>query len=261
MVKTLSSRNPRKSCRLFINQGGTTTQIWAQTPQNSVFFRKSIPTGFQDIPTVIKKYAQLKKLYFKEIIAGVRGVWTKEERGTWEKKCRGLAPKITVLSDVEFEHQLIFGKSPGVILIAGTGAIAYGRSFHGKHARAGGLGPLLGDEGSGFWVGRSYLKWKVKKEGGWKIARNLASGPNPVQKIASLAKMVLTAAEKKPKSHLGQFRGLAIGYLMELLQELTTTLKMKGRVPLYLSGGLFNNQAFKNLFIRRLPSRFVLVRV
>jgi glucosamine kinase len=46
------------------------------------------------------------------------------------------------------------GRRPGVVTIAGTGAVAYARS--GAHAaRAGGWGALLGDEGSGYSVGRA----------------------------------------------------------------------------------------------------------
>jgi len=49
------------------------------------------------------------------------------------------------------------GASPGVVVISGTGSIAYGVSHHGVAARAGGWGPTLGDEGSGYWIGRLAL--------------------------------------------------------------------------------------------------------
>lgn len=42
------------------------------------------------------------------------------------------------------------GKQAGVIVISGTGSIVYGVNEHGKEARAGGWGYLLGDEGSGY---------------------------------------------------------------------------------------------------------------
>ena len=42
------------------------------------------------------------------------------------------------------------GDDPGVVIIAGTGSIAYGRDAAGRAARAGGWGYLLGDEGGGF---------------------------------------------------------------------------------------------------------------
>lgn len=46
----------------------------------------------------------------------------------------------------------------GVVLISGTGSIAYGVNSHGQAARAGGWGSSLGDEGSGYWIGRRALK-------------------------------------------------------------------------------------------------------
>jgi N-acetylglucosamine kinase len=51
---------------------------------------------------------------------------------------------------------------PGVVLIAGTGAIAYGRNRDGAEARAGGWGPLLGDEGSGYAIARQGLAAVVR---------------------------------------------------------------------------------------------------
>jgi N-acetylglucosamine kinase len=55
------------------------------------------------------------------------------------------------------------GDEPGVVLIAGTGSIAYGRDAVGRAARSGGWGYLLGDEGGGFWIGRSALAAVVRQ--------------------------------------------------------------------------------------------------
>ena len=55
------------------------------------------------------------------------------------------------------------GVEPGVVLIAGTGSIAYGRNRAGRAARAGGWGYVLGDEGSGYWIGRRALGAVVRQ--------------------------------------------------------------------------------------------------
>ncbi len=47
---------------------------------------------------------------------------------------------------------------PGIVIIAGTGSIAYGVNKNGEVARAGGWGPTLGDEGSGTYIGRRALE-------------------------------------------------------------------------------------------------------
>ncbi|HEY8551479.1 MAG TPA: BadF/BadG/BcrA/BcrD ATPase family protein [Vicinamibacterales bacterium] len=58
------------------------------------------------------------------------------------------------------------GDAPGVVLIAGTGSIAYGRNAANEAARAGGWGYVLGDEGSGYWIGRHALRAVVREADG-----------------------------------------------------------------------------------------------
>jgi N-acetylglucosamine kinase-like BadF-type ATPase len=58
------------------------------------------------------------------------------------------------------------GDDPGVVLIAGTGSIAYGVNEDGYAARAGGWGYVLGDEGSGYWIGRAALMAVVREADG-----------------------------------------------------------------------------------------------
>jgi len=50
------------------------------------------------------------------------------------------------------------GMKPGIVIIAGTGSIACGINANGEFARAGGWGPTMGDEGSGFYIGRRALE-------------------------------------------------------------------------------------------------------
>lgn len=45
----------------------------------------------------------------------------------------------------------------GIVIISGTGSIVYGRDRRNRTARAGGWGYILGDEGSGYWIGRHAL--------------------------------------------------------------------------------------------------------
>src|SRR5690606_8774057 len=49
------------------------------------------------------------------------------------------------------------GGRPGVVVIGGTGSVAFGRNAEGREHRVGGWGYLLSDEGSGFWIGREAL--------------------------------------------------------------------------------------------------------
>jgi|SRR5208282_3338284 len=61
---------------------------------------------------------------------------------------------IEVVGDTVIALEAAFGAGPGVIAIAGTGSIAFGRDANGHTARAGGWGFAVSDEGSGHWIGR-----------------------------------------------------------------------------------------------------------
>ena len=56
---------------------------------------------------------------------------------------------------------------PGVIAIAGTGSIAYGRNAEGRTARAGGWGYIFGDEGGAFDLMRQAVRASLRMEEGW----------------------------------------------------------------------------------------------
>ena len=64
---------------------------------------------------------------------------------------------IEVLGDMEVALESAFGGGPGVIVIAGTGSIAYGRNSRGEKGRAGGWGRVVSDEGSGHWIAAKAL--------------------------------------------------------------------------------------------------------
>ena len=66
-----------------------------------------------------------------------------------------LPSPVDVVGDMETSLEAAFGDGPGVIVIAGTGSIAYGRDKTGKTLRAGGWGFEIGDEGSAHWIGRT----------------------------------------------------------------------------------------------------------
>ena len=62
---------------------------------------------------------------------------------------------IEVVGDMEIALNAAFHNGPGVIVIAGTGSIVYGRDAEGNIARAGGWGFAISDEGSAHWIGRT----------------------------------------------------------------------------------------------------------
>jgi len=82
-----------------------------------------------------------------EIVAKIRDILTEVAPET--------APtRIEIVGDNVIALESAFGAGPGVIAIAGTGSIVYGRDGAGHTARAGGCGFAISDEGSGYWIGR-----------------------------------------------------------------------------------------------------------
>ena len=59
------------------------------------------------------------------------------------------------------------GAEPGIIVIAGTGSIVFGRNVAGVTARAGGWGYVFGDEGGAFDLVRQALRAVLRNEEGW----------------------------------------------------------------------------------------------
>jgi len=62
-----------------------------------------------------------------------------------------------VRNDVDAAHIGAFGGGAGILILAGTGSMAWARDEAGTSQRTGGWGEIVGDEGSGYWVGRQVL--------------------------------------------------------------------------------------------------------
>jgi N-acetylglucosamine kinase-like BadF-type ATPase len=77
------------------------------------------------------------------------------------------AEKYLITHDAEIALVGAMSGEPGVIAIAGTGSIVFGRNGEGRTARAGGWGYLFGDEGGGFDLVRQALRASLRQEEGW----------------------------------------------------------------------------------------------
>jgi N-acetylglucosamine kinase-like BadF-type ATPase len=86
----------------------------------------------------------------------------------------GYKARILVVNDALIALQAGIGSNPGIVIVAGTGSIAFGCDRHGNAARAGGWGYVLGDEGSGYWMGRLALRAIVRAADGRGPATSLA---------------------------------------------------------------------------------------
>jgi len=93
------------------------------------------------------------------LCAGVAGVGREGPRQALRRALveRELADEVLVRPDAGVAFTDAFADGAGILLIAGTGSIALGRGPTGAEARCGGWGPVIGDEGSGAWIGRRVL--------------------------------------------------------------------------------------------------------
>lgn len=151
------------------------------------------------------------------------------------------------------------GDEPGVVLVAGTGSIAYGRDAGDRAARAGGWGYLLGDEGGGFWIGRAALSAVVRQFDGRGPSTlltdmvlshmRLASPTQLIHEIyyrdlhrhaiAGLAALVQRAADEGD-AVAAQILARAGAELAAAASSVIARLDMRGDIfPTVLAGGIF----------------------
>ena len=145
--------------------------------------------------------------------AGVSGFSHPEVAGfVKEALAEVVAAEIVVTGDHIIAYEAAFRGGPGLLIIAGSGSIAYGRNEKGLTARAGGWGPVVSDEGSGLWIGRAAVANSLRAfDAGqntmllhhimtaWHLATRddvvRVANSNPWPNFAALFPEVLSAAE------------------------------------------------------------------
>lgn len=158
----------------------------------------------------------------------------------------------------------------GIVLVAGTGSIAYGVDPEGRVARAGGWGYLLGDEGSAFWLGHAAVRQGIRALDGRGPATTLFDRiafklelevPEGLVKwfydqelsryrVADLASVVEEAANEGDEA-ADSLLDQAAGHLARAGRAVARQLRFGEPYPLVLAGGVF--KACPSLY-RRLES-------
>jgi glucosamine kinase len=195
----------------------------------------------------------------KVLCVGVAGAGREPERqALWQALAsRELADEVVIHADFSIALDDAFGEGPGVLLVSGTGSVAFGRGPSGQSARCGGWGPVCGDEGSGQWVGRRALSVVTASADGREPETALvgailtaaqvnepqeliawAAQASPAQ-LASLAPVVSSVAEA------GDLRANSIISLAveELVLHVRTLARQlfgdeRAAIPLALTGGM-----------------------
>lgn len=170
----------------------------------------------------------------------------------------GLRSGVRVVNDA---HVALVAGAPagtGIVVVAGTGSIAYGVDPTGTKARSGGWGYLLGDEGSAFWLGHAALRAGIRAADGrgpettlyqricdhlgltgaaelvaWFYDQELSR--HRVAKMASLVEQASLESDECATALLDQ----AAYHLARAADSVSKQLVFEGEYPLVLAGGVF----------------------
>jgi N-acetylglucosamine kinase-like BadF-type ATPase len=159
---------------------------------------------------------------------------------------------------------------PGIIVIAGTGSMAFGRNTAGATARAGGWGYLFGDEGGAFDFARRALRSALQFEEGWgrptalrEIFLKSTGAPDANtlmhrfynefsrQAIAALAPLVTQAADQADPVAIEIVERAArkLAWFAEAVHQ--QLFRPRESVPVAYSGGVFQSTLLRDAFARR----------
>jgi glucosamine kinase len=259
---------------LIVDGGGTKTRAWLlQAGSNELLSVVEVgPSNFgavgsDGLTTVLRELMVKLPPNSKPeaVVLGLAGVGRKPEREAAFAAARGVFSgmrELSVITDAEMTYRGAFADGKhGILLITGTGTIAMYRTPIGhEFSRSGGWGPLLGDEGSGAWLGREamrhcLLEWErdelsplhaaVLEQLGIELASQILTkvyhenfGP---REWAQLAPLVF----KYSREDIGALKilnraAIELVALAERLQE--TLLPEAQEVPLVVIGGLWEHR-------------------
>ncbi len=233
--------------------------------------RESLASAIRQACTV----ANLNPSEIGSVCVGLAGAARPEISELVKRIVAELLPgTVKVVGDNVIALEAAFGGGPGVIVIAGTGSIAYGRNREGQTARAGGWGFAISDEGSGHWIGRTAVAaalgaWDENPEQALRLIEMLmtswslqtieqlvpAANATPPPDFAALFPAVLSLAEsgdRIARDVLTQ-AGTQLAHLAGIL--LRRLFPDSGAVPVAMSGGVFGSSALvRQVFYNSLHS-------
>lgn len=209
----------------------------------------------------------------KQIVIGVAGAGREEDAKLLEKGFKDFADEegihfkgVKVISDAHIALEGAFPDSAGCILIAGTGSILFGKDEKGVIHRVGGFGRLIGDEGSGYSIGRKALNAVSKSSDGrgeetliselLNSKMNSGSANAIINKVynekldvASVAKIVIEAAEEGDpiaEDILDEEADELVLHIRSLIEKFRTNI-----LSVAFSGSLIDNENFYSDLLKR----------
>ncbi len=154
-----------------LDSGGTKTECWlgdetrvlAQAMTETVkLTRVTKDVATERLQGLLRSVSGLAGVDLKDATrtcVGVAGYSIVEVR-EWVARVVGemVGGEVIVCGDDEIALDAAFRGGPGILVIGGTGSVVVGRTTLGERMTAGGWGPGIGDEGSGYWIGREAVR-------------------------------------------------------------------------------------------------------
>ncbi len=204
--------------------------------------------------------AGISPAHIAEVCLGIAGASSPAISAAARSFVAELVPaEIEISGDMVIALESAFAGGPGVVVIAGTGSIAFGRNPAGQTARAGGWGYAISDEGSGYCIGRAAVsaaaRAQDRNQGSplaaaivrrWRVASleeavRVANG-SPPPDFSELFPAVLetaTAGDRLAEDILYS----AGGELAALAATVLGRLWPAGNAPVALCGGVFRHSS------------------
>ena len=213
----------------------------------------------------------------RALVVGVAGVGREPERRALLRALEGeaISEDVQVVPDAAIAMEDAFGaEGVGVLLVSGTGSVAFGRGPTGEFRRCGGWGPVCGDEGSGAWIGRRALSVVTSSHDEREPETRLVGAVLTALELDEVDQLVAWAADASPKDlaalavpvlTLAADRDLRANSICtiaaeELVLHVRTLARQlfvdeRAAVPVALSGGMLRRGSFlRRLVEHRLKS-------
>lgn len=165
-------------------------------------------------------------------------------------------------NDVEVAHIGAFGGGDGVLVLSGTGSMAWAKGPAGA-SRAGGFGDLIGDEGSAFWIGQRALALLSQEADGRRPASAFGKAVLDALGVGSNGLIDWVYGQQNPRSciasvarHVSALAAAGTDDAISILQQAATELSATARAaarsaglaaphPLATAGSVFQDPVIR----------------
>lgn len=276
-----------------VDGGGTKTLVALADENGNELIRRSGPAGLVDprhptaaaevVAGVVRTAVRDAGLPGAPVVlcAGLAGVGNRAEREAVREAllAAGVAGRVQVVTDGETALEGVLGGEPGILLIAGTGSVAYGRGPDGRVERCGGWGMVVGDEGSGFAIGRGGLVAALRAVDGRGAQTRLLplflgllgvedvrgippwAGRAAKAEIAALAEHVVRAADEGDAVARGIVEAEARAIAQHAVALRCHLDPWPGPVPVVFHGGVLNSALYAGMVKQALADADPVLRV